>query len=369
MSGISVSKQQIQEIYTKVELLDDDDFVIDELQGIVTGGNISIDESSMVRRTCNLSILLNNNSLIPKDRDSRIWFDKRFKLYIGVKDFYSGEIEWFNKGIYYFQSPSISFSKDDSTISVEGLDKMCLFDSDHKGSVGYKLKINANTPVFEAVKNLISLVGETNYIISDVEDMVIPYDMTKDEDSSVIDFLTEIRDLYMGYEFFYTEDGIFVWQKIRDRKYDNVEYIFDEDDKSIISYSNAPDFKNIKNKVIVWGKQFNNKAQITSTLSNNDNNKFGIKYIGERLFVYTDDTIQTQQQADLRAEYELENHSNLNESININAIQILSLDVNRVITVNKDSCGIEGNFLIKRLSYQLDNSGTMTIEAKKLYYN
>lgn len=368
MSGISMSKQSIQELYTKIELLNSEDFVVDELEGIVTSGNISIDSTSDVRRTCNLTILLNNKSLIPVDRNSVIWFDKKFKLYVGVKDFLTGEIEWFNKGIYYFTNPNISFSKDDASISIAGLDKMCVYTSDFDGSLMYKTKIDANTPVFDAVKNLIGLVGETNYIINDVEGLTIPYDITKDETASIIDFLIEIRDLYMGYEFFYTEEGTFVWQKIKDRKYDSVQYAFEEDDKTVISYSNNPDFSNAKNKIVVWGKQFEDMEQITSTLINKNDNKFGIDYIGEKSFTVSDDKIQTQVQADLRAEYEMYLHSNLNESINIDSIQILDLDVNKIMTVNKSYCGIEGKFLVERLSYQLGNDGTMNVEAKKLYY-
>lgn len=368
MSGINLSKQNLQDIYTKIELLNKDDLVIDELQGIIINGNISIDSTSDTRRTCNLDILLNNKNLIPNDRSSIIWFDKKFKLYVGIKNFSSGEVEWFNKGIYYFTNPNIDLSESEATISITGVDKMCVYTSDFDGCLTYKTKITSGTPMFDTIKNLISLVGETNYVINDVENLSIPYDISKEADSDIIDILIEIRDLYMGYEFFYTEDGTFVWQKIKDRKNDNVQYIYDEDDKLVINYSNKPDFSNIKNKVVIWGKQFEDKEQITSTLLNKNNNKFGIDYIGERPYVICDDTIQTQEQANLRAEYEMYLHSNLNETVSLESIQILDLDVNKIITINKSYCGINGNFLIERLSYQLGDSGTMTIEAKKLYY-
>lgn len=368
MSAIDVSKQSIQEIYFKIELLNKDDNIIDELEGIVVSGNVSIDAESDIRRTCNLELVLNNKNLIPSDNGSKIWFDKKFKLNIGIKNFATDEMEWFNKGIYYFSKPNISLSQGTSSISIEGLDKICTFTNDFNGNLGHTTKIDANTPVFDAVKNLISLVGETNYIINDIEGLTIPYDLKKDATSSVLDFLVEIRDLYMGYEFFYNEEGVFIWQKIRDRKNDNVEYIFGEDDESIISYGNTPDFNNVKNKIIVYGRQFEDKEQIISTVVNIKDNKFGSYYIGERTFTVSEDTIQTQAQANLRGEYELYKHSSLNESISISAIQILSLDVNRVLNVNRKDCGIEGNYLVKRLSYQLGNDGTMNVDAIKLYY-
>lgn len=368
MGAIDISRQSIQETYFKIELLNKYDNVLDELEGIVTSGNISIDANSDIRRVCNLELVLNNKNLIPSDNSSKIWFDKKFRLNVGIKNFSTDKIEWFNKGIYYFSNPNISLDQGTSNISIEGLDKICTFTNDFNGNLGYITKIDANVPVFEAVKNLLSLVGETNYIINDVENLTIPYDLKKDSTSSVLDFLIEIRDLYMGYEFFYNEEGTFIWQKIRDRKNDNVEYIFDEDDKSIISYTNTPDFNNVKNKIIVYGGQFEDKEQITSTIENIKDNKFGSYYIGERILTIIDDTIQTQEQANLRAEYELYLCSNFNENVNIDAIQILSLDVNKVITINKKDCGVEGNHLIKRLNYQLGNDGTMSVETTKLYY-
>lgn len=368
MSAIDVSKQSIQEVYTKIELLNKYDNVIDEIEGIVTSGNISIDATSDIRRTCNLDMVLNSDNLIPEDRNSKIWYDKKFRLNIGIKNFATDEIEWYDKGIYCFNNPKMSLSNGDSTISIEGLDKVHIFTEEGGGALGNTTKINAGTPIFEAVKNLIGLVGEDNYIINDVENLVIPYDLSKGQDATVLDFLVEIRDLYMGYEFFYTVDGTFTWQKIRDRKNDNVEYIYTEDDGSVVSYANSPDWNNVKNKIIVWGAQFDDKEQITASIENINSNKFGSEYIGERKLVVVDDTIQTQEQANLCAEYNLYSHSSLNETINLNAIQILSYEVNKIIAVYKKSHGIDGNHLIQRLSYQLGTDGTMSLEAQKLYY-
>lgn len=368
MSGISISKQSVQEQHTRIELLNSNDIVVEKIEGITISGNISIDSTSNIRRTCNLELVLNKDNLVPRDKDSKIWYDKRFRLYVGVKNFATDEIEWFNKGVYYFKNPVINLGKDNATISIEGIDKIYTYTKEGNGHLQYTTKINAGTPVFEAVKNLIGLNGETRFIINDVENLTIPYEITKNQTATILDFLEEIKDLYMGYEFFYNEEGVFIWQKIRDRKNDNVQYVYDEEDGSIVSYSNTPDWNNVYNNIIVWGMQPKTGSQIKATISNKNNNKFGSDYIKEKTFVVSENTIQTKEQADLRAEYELYLHSNLNEKVVLNSIQILDLDVNKIITINKDGIGVNGNYVIERLSYNLGLDGTMNLEARKLYY-
>lgn len=247
-----ISSIPIRKLFIKMELLDSKDNVVDYLEGVVIDGSINIDASSDIRRTCDISVML-NDALIPINSNSRIWIDKKFKLYIGIENPVTEETVWYNQGIFYFDQPSISLDESNSTISFTGLDKVCWMDGNYGGTLGYTTKINAGTPMFESIKGLLSIVGEYKFIINDVEELTIPFDLEKDSSSTVLDFLCEIRDLYMGFEFFYDVDGYFVFQRIKDRKYDILEWEFLEDNKLIINYNNTPNWNNIKNKIIVWG--------------------------------------------------------------------------------------------------------------------
>ena len=363
---MEVLNQQMQTVHAKIELLDNNDNMLEELQGICIDGSIDLDSDSIIRRTCSLNIILKDSSYLPLP-DNKIWMDKKFKLLIGIENNISDEIVWFNKGVYYFDSPSVSYSQDSKTISFTGLDKMCWLDGTYNGSLGYITKINAETPIFDAIKSLLSIVGETKYIINDVEDMVIPYDLEESETATVSDFLTEIRDLYMGYEFFYNEDGYFVYQKIKQKRTDMVEWVFDEDTKCVISYANTPDWSNVKNRVLIWGMQGDDGSQISYELKNQNDNNFSIDAIGEKLLVVSEDTIQTLEQAISRAEYELWIHSSLNEEVIMDTIALYGIDVNKLITINKEEVGVEGNYRITKLSYSL-GSGIMNVNCVKMYY-
>lgn len=363
---IEILNQQIQTLHAKIELLDNNDNMLEEIQGICIDGSIDIDSDSIIRRTCSLNMILKDSSYLPLP-NNKIWMDKKFRLLIGVENNVTNEIVWFNKGIYYFDNPSVSYNQESKTISFTGLDKMCWLDGTYNGNLGYITRIDGGTPIFDAIKSLLSIVGETKYIINDVENMYLPYDLEKSETSTVSDFLTEIRDLYMGYEYFYNEDGYFVYQKIKQKRTDMVEWVFDEDTKCVVSYANTPAWANVKNRVLIWGMQSDDGSQISYELKNQNENDFSIDAIGEKLLVVSEETIQTSEQAKSRAEYELWLHSSLNEQVVMDVIALYGIDVNKLITINKAEVGVSGNYRITKLSYSL-GSGVMNVNCVKMYY-
>lgn len=69
-----------KEIFAKLIALTLDEEPIEELQGQITGGSISLDGSSSVRRACNLT-------MVAKEMDINQYYwglKNKFKLYIGL---------------------------------------------------------------------------------------------------------------------------------------------------------------------------------------------------------------------------------------------------------------------------------------------
>ena len=56
-----INRQRIQDQYVKITLLDWNENPISEIQGLTTGGSESLNGSSAVRRTCNLSMIVKDN--------------------------------------------------------------------------------------------------------------------------------------------------------------------------------------------------------------------------------------------------------------------------------------------------------------------
>ena len=80
-----IDMQHIKEQYAKITLLDWLENPIQEIQGLVTGGSINLDGKSALRRTCNLSVFVNEEELSNvTDVDSLFSINKKMDLEIGL---------------------------------------------------------------------------------------------------------------------------------------------------------------------------------------------------------------------------------------------------------------------------------------------
>jgi hypothetical protein len=122
-----------RQIFVKIEILNQNDKVIDEVSGSAIGGNYNIDSTSAIRRTCSITFNLENGYL--PSENSIFWINKRFRLYIGLKEMRTNSIYWFNKGTYAIKDPSVSIAINENTISINGLDKMALYNGDIGGQL------------------------------------------------------------------------------------------------------------------------------------------------------------------------------------------------------------------------------------------
>ena len=82
----NVAKQNGRIIHTKINILNFDFQLVDEISGVVLdGSSYNIDATSDIRRTCNIS-------LIPKDKSfnveygAKLWMDKYIQVFIGIED-------------------------------------------------------------------------------------------------------------------------------------------------------------------------------------------------------------------------------------------------------------------------------------------
>ena len=81
-----INKQRIQDQYIKITLLDWNENPISEIQGLVTGGSESINGSSAVRRTCNLSMFVKDNMYSITDINNLISINKKIFLEVGIEN-------------------------------------------------------------------------------------------------------------------------------------------------------------------------------------------------------------------------------------------------------------------------------------------
>lgn len=175
-----------KEIYAKIIALDKEENPIEQIEGQVTGGSVSLDGSSNVRRSCNLTMVTHNI-----DINAYYWgFKNKFKLYIGLNNTIEpkyDDIIWFPFGVMVITNFNTSRSANGYNISINGKDKMCLINGELSGSLfasvdfGKEEYYDAETgvttisdiPIKQIVREAVhEYAGEPweNIVINDLED-------------------------------------------------------------------------------------------------------------------------------------------------------------------------------------------------------
>ena len=121
---LDLEKQR--EIFAKIISLDIDENPIEEIQGRVTSGSVSVDGNSAVRRTCSVSLVANELNI----HDYYWGLNTKFKLFIGLtnmvktrpeyQDLYKNypDICWFKMGTYLISTFNTSQALASYTISI-----------------------------------------------------------------------------------------------------------------------------------------------------------------------------------------------------------------------------------------------------------
>lgn len=360
--------QRIQNKKIKLLVLNTKDVVVDEIEGYAIDGNVNVDANSSIRRTCNIKMVL-NSKLFPSI-SSPIWLNKRFKLLIGIKDILTDEYIFFNWGIYSISNPTVDIQISENTINIRGYDKSCFLDGTISGYLENVVRIPVEVPIHKAIRETaITNGGETKLLI-DTHEYTTPYEIEKQPNDTVWGLLDELTKLYMNYELYYDVNGYLRFNKVKNMLNDSVIFNFENDD--LINAKQLDiDFNNIKNHIVVYGRLREDGLQVKAEKSITDEynplSPFTIEKIGKRNLVIIEDKYFTDEQCQIRAEYEEWKHTNFNEKITITCVPILFLDVNKLIEVNSSKYNISGKYIIENLSLGLKYDSIMTITAWKIY--
>lgn len=252
------TKQNVRKLSCKVEVLNQQFVVVDELSGVVLSYSFSISTTSNIRRTGTISLTPNGQEEYYKIQEgSKIWLDKYFKIYMGIEENKSGEIAWTNMGIYIINNPSQIISATDNTITIELIDLMAKLTGLRNGYLdGYAHEIPTGTSFEDAIVAILAKAGFTKYDIEfeDGDYTECQYDITVDGDKTLYDLLTAINEQNINYQMYFDVDGVFHYNRIPDGSDEPIMVSDDLWKEVYISHQTAIPYDELKNHIIVLGK-------------------------------------------------------------------------------------------------------------------
>lgn len=288
--------QAYRDINIKINVLNFAYTVLDEISGIVTGGDISIDAESDIRRTANITMVLKSDyaktgsvgtGLQSHDlywkAGNVYWFDKYIQIFIGIKSIQTKEIVWVNQGIYMLNAPTISYDAATNSLSFQAVDLMCKLTGLRNGYLdGLQHVIPPDQSIATVVQTIIQEAGFNKFIVySSTAQSTTPYEIKVDIGSTVFDLLVELRDINPNWEMFFDENGVFIFQQIPSGNVKNPAGGYQMNSpvatpelwkRLQLSYELATSFEDVKNYVEVLGHTYEPNVTLEAaqvTLSSN----------------------------------------------------------------------------------------------------
>lgn len=291
----NIALQKSKEVFMKLKLVNDKNFTLYDITGVMIGGNMNIDANSSVRRTGNLDILVKqvkskqnveytNNLPIYKQQeilmDISIWLKNDFKLYIGVKDTRTKELIWYFLGRFVALQNQISFDVKTNQLSIGFGDLMTKLNGEVGGVFeGIQHEIKVGEKIRDIIITLLKDIKSISfYNIDGLENedlQELPYSLKFDGMTTYENIVSKIASLLPHWEYF-VEDNIFYFQSIPTGYKDMI--ILDNDfmQKIILSDSGEKsniDLTSIHNVVEIWGS-----SEIGKLKTPENNNQYNSAY-------------------------------------------------------------------------------------------
>ena len=308
----------------RIEVLNFQDRYVGELSGAVVNGSFQLNGDSAVRRTLSLSVYTGDDesyNMISINRKFRVFLkhrgldnSKEYCLghYVATSiskpsegminltamdkmAFLNGTVAGNLEGVLYADRVYTTDSLGNETETKMKLDEILYYVvaglgeerreniliSDVPEKIKAPMVYEGSSPIYmDSDGNIYLKPGDGlveidfgDYVGYTMIDFVYPQDLIKQPGNALTTVLDDIKNLLGNHEYFYDEDGRFVFQEVKNylnkqfqnyTKLGNGDYVanlaalpithkFTDDSGELISISSTPQWNKIKNNFIVWG--------------------------------------------------------------------------------------------------------------------
>ena len=275
--------QKYRNIDIKILVRDYGFAVIDEIAGVVSNVDYSIDADSDVRRVANITMILKSdrskngvlNDVYFRSGNG-YWFDKFVDIKVSIENSHTHEYNWYNIGTYLINEPTINYDASNNSVSFQAVDLMSKMTGMRSGYLsGLTTSIMTvdeagyptNATITGAMRSLLEEQGFDDVVIFEPPQNLVPSEIRIESGGTTYELLTQLRDINPNWEMFFDVNGKFYFKKIEDGQsivdgnvvWDEHPSVMADDeiwDKLLISYSLSTSFENVKNYVEVYGHAY-----------------------------------------------------------------------------------------------------------------
>ena len=268
---LELLKQKSKVIYCKIELLSKNSNGIfvpsSQIEGDVISGTFSSTIESSIRNTIPLKINVKDDSLIVGE-NSKIWFNKRIRVYVGYLNSKTNKIKWYNKGMFIFSQVGYNYNSSTKILSVNCNDLMSLLDGSLNGNLtelSYTIPSGQN--IRQAMIDTLTTFTEIkDYIIDDIGSEIVRVDdfdprttykeLKFTNSDTVYTIISTLRDLYPYYQTYFNEEGTFICNRIPTHYKEGVYLTEDIINPLVTEENNDYDLSKVYNSIVLYGKAY-----------------------------------------------------------------------------------------------------------------
>lgn len=323
----------------KAQWLRNDETPESEFSAHILDGSLTENLNDGVRKSIDLQLYNKDGIYIPNP--DTFWIGKKIKIFIGYDIPNKGKI-YFPKGVFVCAKPSLSSKGRCSELSLSASDKFSLYNGEIGGTLLNTYEISVNSNLNTAIRQILSQENqEIKMPKLQSTTMTTPYTIRKNGGNTYGDLLKELS-FAMGERVYFDNDGILTTHSIRKDSVKPILWDYNYHEK--FTYQSAKqDYKwnEVVNVVKVIGATINGNTAIGIAKNEDLSSPICIQKIGVKTLPspIEDDVIQTDAEAQKRAEYELRKRMGVATTISISSIPLPHLEVNNAITTTDDNLG------------------------------
>ena len=101
----TILKQQTINKYIRLDILDYNFNIVDEVSGDLINLSVSVNADSDLRRSCQVELVVKGNGYKVQS-GGKIWLDKYIRPWIGYESIHTGEVQWDKQGVFLINAPT-----------------------------------------------------------------------------------------------------------------------------------------------------------------------------------------------------------------------------------------------------------------------